>query len=96
MKLSWDYCQEISIRAMLYCGANGLVISQSFTDILKAPGILRSHAYGVTMANGSKSATNAVGLCTHTCTGRCGNHFSRESLEISPLQSAHETLLPWG
>ena len=95
MKLSWDGSQEFSVRAMLDCGANVPVISQSFVDMHKVPGVLRSHAHGLTMADGSESATNAGRAYTHACTLRCGNHFSRESFEISPLQSAHEILLPW-
>ena len=80
---------------MLDCGANVPVISQSFVDMHKVPGVLRSHAHGLTMANGSESATIATRAYSHACTLRCGNHFSRESFEISPLQSAHEILLPW-
>ena len=94
MKLSWDGSQEFSVRAMLDCGANVPVISQSFVDMHKVPGVLCRHAHGLTMADGSESATNAGRAYTHACTWRCGNHFSQESFEISPMQSAHEILLP--
>ena len=57
IKLSWDGSQEFSVRAMLDCGANVPVISQSFVDMHKVPGVLCSHAHGLTMADGSKSAT---------------------------------------
>ena len=95
MKLSWDASQEYSVRAMIDCGANVPVISQSFVDMHKVPGVQRSHAHGLTMADGSESATNRGRAYTHACTLRCGNHFSREWFEIFPLQSAHEILLPW-
>ena len=95
MKLIWHSSQEISVRAMLDCRANVTVISQSFVDMHKVPGVLYSHDYGLTMADGSESATNAGRAYTHACTLRCGNHFSRESFQISPLQSAPEILLPW-
>ena len=68
MKLSWDGSQEFSVSAMLDCGANVPVISQSFVDMHKVPGVLCSHAYGLTMADGSESATNAVRAYTHACT----------------------------
>ena len=76
MKLSWDSSQEFSVRAMLDCGANLPIILQSFVAMHKVPGVLRSHAHGLTMADGSKSATNAGRAYTHACTLRCGNHFS--------------------
>ena len=95
MKLSWDGCQEFSVRAILDCVANVPVISQSFVDMHKVPGVLRSHAHGLIIADSSESATNAERAYTHACTLRCGNHFSRESFEISQLQSSHEILLPW-
>ena len=80
---------------MLDCGANMPDISQSFVDMHKVPGVLHSHANGLTMADSSESATNAGQACTHACTPRYGNHFLRESFEISLLQSAHEILFPW-
>ena len=61
----------------------------------KVPGVLHSHAHGLTMADTSESARNAGQAFTHACTQRCGNHFSPVSFEIAPLQSAHENLLPW-
>ena len=94
MKLSWDGSQEFSVRAILNCRVNVPVISHSFVDMHKVPGVLRSHAHRLTMPYGSESATNAERAYTHACTLRCGNHFSRESFEISPLQSAHDILLP--
>ena len=95
MKLSWDGSQELSVGAMLDCRANVPVITQSFVDMHNVPGVLHSYAHGLTMANGSMSATNAGRAYTHACTLGCGNHFSPELFEISPLQSAHEILLPW-
>ena len=95
MKLSWDGSQEFSVRAMLDCGANVPVITQSFVDLHKVPGILGSHAHGLTTADGSESATNAGRAYSHACTLRCGSHFSRESFEIASLQSAYAILLPW-
>ena len=95
MKLSWDGSQEFIVRAMLDCGANVPIISQSFVDMHKVPGVLRNHSCGLTTADGSESNTNAERAYTHSCTQRCGNHFSRESFEISPLQSTHEIILPW-
>ena len=56
IKLSWDGSEEFSIRAMLDFRANVPVISQSFVDMQKVPGILTSHAHGPTMADGSVSA----------------------------------------
>ena len=44
---------------MLDYGANVPVISQSFVDMYKVPGVLHSHAYRLTMDDGSESATNA-------------------------------------
>ena len=95
MKLGWDGSQEFSVRAMLDCWANVPVILQSCVDMHKVPGVLRSHTHGLTIADGSVSATNAGQAYTHACTLKCGNHFSQESFESSPLQSAHEILLPW-
>ena len=59
MKRSCDGSQEFGIRAMLDCRANVCVISQSFVDMRKVPGVLRSYAHRLTMADGSESATNA-------------------------------------
>ena len=95
MKLSWNGSRGCGVRVMLDCGANIPVILQSFVDMHKVPGVLHNHANGLTMADGSESATIAGRPYTHACTLRCGNHFSRVSFEISPLQSAHEILLPW-
>ena len=61
----------------------------------KVPGVQRSHTQGLTMANGSESATNAGLAYTHAFTLRSGNHFSWECFEISHLQLAHEILLTW-
>ena len=51
MKLSWNRCQEFSVRAMLHCVANVPIISQSFVDMHKVPGVLRNHSCGLTMAD---------------------------------------------
>ena len=59
MKLRCDGSQEFSVRAMLDCGANVPVISQSFVDMHKVLGVLRSHNHRLTKADGSESATNA-------------------------------------
>ena len=95
MKLSWDSSQEFGVRAMLDCRGNVPIISQSFVERNKVPGVLNNHNGGLTMANGSESNTNASRAYTHACTQRCGYHFSWESFEISPLQSPHEIILPW-
>ena len=80
---------------MLDCVANVPIISQSFVDMQKDPGILRNHSCGLIMAGGSESNSNARRAYTHSCTLRCGTHFSWESFKISTLQSAHEIILPW-
>ena len=68
MKHSWDGSQEFSVRPMLDCGANLPIILQSFVAMHKVPGVLRSHAHGLTIADGSMSATNAGRAYTHACT----------------------------
>ena len=68
MKLSWDGSQEFSVRVMLDCGANVQVILQSFVDMHKVPGVLRSHPHGLSMADGSESATNAGRTYSYACT----------------------------
>ena len=80
---------------MLDCRANMPVSSQSFVDIHNIPGVLHRHADRRTMSDGSESATNAGRAYTHARTPRCGNQFSPEFFEISPLQSAPEIMLPW-
>ena len=94
LKLSWDGSQELSISTMLDCGVNVPVTSHSFIDRYKVLGVLRCHAHGLTMANGSESTTNAGRANTYACTLGCGGHFSWESFDISALQSAHEIPLP--
>ena len=95
MKISWDGSQEFSVWVMLDCGANMPILLQSFINMHKVPSVLRNHSCGLTMADGSEANTNAVRAYTCACTLRCGNHFSRESFEISLFQSAHEIILPW-
>ena len=70
MKLSWDGSQEFSVRAMLDCGANVPIISQSFIDMHKVPGVLRNHSCGLTIADGSESNINAGRAYTHTSSGK--------------------------
>ena len=68
MKLSWNGYQEFSVRAVLDCGANVPIISQSFVDMHKVPGVLRDHSCGLTMADGSESIIIAMWAYTHACT----------------------------
>ena len=85
MKHSRDASQEFSVSAILVCGVNVPVISQSFVDMHKVLGVLSSLTHGHTMADGSESATNAGQAYTHTCTLRFGNDFLQQSFEISLL-----------
>ena len=59
MKLSWDGSPEIIFRTMLDCGANIPVVLQALVEIYKIPGVLRSHACGITMFDGQLSKSNA-------------------------------------
>ena len=59
MKLSWDDSPEIVVRTMLDCGANVPVVSQALVEVYKIPGVLRSHACGITTFDGQLSNSNA-------------------------------------
>ena len=94
MKLSWDDSPEISVRVMLDCGANVPVISQSLVAENKIPGVLRRQACGFSTFDGAESQ-GAGRAYTLACTLRLGDHYSKETFEISPLQDDHDILLPW-
>ena len=59
MKLSWNGSPEFCVRAMWHYGANVQIISQSFVDMHKVPGVLHNHRCDLTMCDGSESNTNA-------------------------------------
>ena len=95
MKLSWDGSPEIIVRTMLDCGANVPVVSQELVEIYKIPRVLRSHACGIATFDGQLSKGNAGRAYTQSCTLRVGDHHTRETFEIAPLQDDHDILLPW-
>jgi hypothetical protein len=94
MKLCWDDSPEIIVRVMLDCGANVPVISDNIVENYKVPGVLRSQACGFAGFDGSESS-NAGRAYTLPCTLKIGDHHSKETFEISPLQDDHDILLPW-
>ena len=95
MKLGWDGSPEIVVRTMLDCGANMPVVSQALVEVYQIPGVLRSHACGIATFNGQRINCNAGWAYTQSCTLRIGDHHTRETFYIAPLQDDHEILLPW-
>ena len=84
MKLSWDDNPEILMRVMLDCGANVPVISQEVVEMHRVPGVLRRQACGFSAFDGSES-DSAGRAYTLPCTLRIGDHYTKETFEISLL-----------
>ena len=94
MRLSWDDAPEIIVTVMLDCGANVRVVSEQIVEKHKVLGVLRSRACGFAGFDGQESSS-AGQAYTLPCTLRIGDHHSKETFEISPLQDDHDVHLPW-
>ena len=79
---------------MLDCGANVPAISQAVVEMHRVPGVLRRQACGFSAFDGGES-DSAGRAYTLPCTLRIGDHYTKETFEISPLQDDHDILPLW-
>ena len=94
IKLSCGDNPEINVRVMLDPGAYVPVLSQSLVGEHKEPVVLRERAEIIAGYDGAvgKGLGSAY---TPACTLSRADHYTKESIEVSPLQEDNDILMPW-